>query len=132
MNPTQCSLPATQARTLEMAPGFLWPTQDILGMPQVLWLRPCRCLSHGRGMPGGNLSTTSHLEYLWLQSARTKGRVASFKPKCWCPLPHCPTSPSPPLLHQNKDQQGYQTRLRTTEGCKDFLLPTHFLSATAG
>lgn len=64
MNPTQCSLPATQARTLEMAPLFPWTTQDILNRPQVLWFGPCHCLSHGGGMIGGNLSAATHLGYL--------------------------------------------------------------------
>ena len=39
-------------------------------------------------------------------------------PKAGAPLSLLMLLPVPPLFHQNKDQQGYQSRLRITEGCK--------------
>lgn len=86
------------------------------------------CLSCWRGMSGGDLSTTAHPQYftIIIRAPESDSRLHTQMLVLSCFM----VLPVPPLLHQNKDQQGQQIRLRITERCKGwtvFFPPTSFL-----
>lgn len=122
--------PATQVCTLEMAPRFLLPVlhPGHPGEAPDPMAQAWCCLSCWRGMPGGDLSTIAHPQYLMIiiRAPKSDSRLHTQMLVLSCFM----VLPVPPLPHQNKDQQGQQIRLRITERCKAWIVffpPTSFL-----